>query len=474
MREIQIVILWLLIFTGVTFPAYAATRNSATCSAANVQSAINASVNGDVVLVPSGNCNWGTATVSIIGKNITVQGAGPGVTNITGTGSMAWRIGSEGNGNSSRITGFTVTVPAGSAAIVVDGDGWRIDHMNLRSATSGALVDGVWAYGLRVDVPYGPTGLIDHVAFVDARPLIFGFPDVAQNSGTLWVSPLGLGDANAVYVEDSTWVFNGGQPNLVDCNYGGRWVIRFSTTQGSSIDSHSNQGWRGCRRWEVYNNTIKFGQPYFTPFFIRGGTGTIFNNTIGSGWGEPYISLDNVRSIESRAPLGQCNGSAPADGNRLSNGWPCRDQIGWATDSSQWTPSNMYPAQVSTPAYFWSNTIGGSAAPVQIRNGTSAWIQPNRDYYLQNASFTGASGMGVGTIASRPATCTTGVGYWATNEGEWNDTNGATADGRLYKCTATNTWTLYYTPFTYPHPLQTGSGSGTVTSPPAPQNLTVQ
>jgi hypothetical protein len=65
--------------------------------------------------------------------------------------------------------------------------------------------------------------------------------------------------------------------------------------------------------------------------------------------------------------------------------------------------------------------------------------------------------MGVGVIASRPGTCTTGVAYWATNEGEWNSTNGATADGRLYKCTSTNTWTLYYTPYTYPHPLRTSS-----------------
>jgi hypothetical protein len=29
------------------------------------------------------------------------------------------------------------------------------------------------------------------------------------------------------------------------------------------------------------------------------------------------------------------------------------------------------------------------------------------------------------------------------------------ASGLLYKCTATDTWTLYYTPYTYPHPLVT-------------------
>ena len=47
------------------------------------------------------------------------------------------------------------------------------------------------------------------------------------------------------------------------------------------------------------------------------------------------------------------------------------------------------------------------------------------------------------------------VGFWKTNEGQWW---AATAgnNGVLYKCTSTNTWTLYYTPDTYPHPLQTG------------------
>lgn len=82
-------------------------------------------------------------------------------------------------------------------------------------------------------------------------------------------------------------------------------------------------------------------------------------------------------------------------------------------------------------------------------------IQWNRDAYKANgASCSGAScasGVGSGAIASRPSNCTTGTAWWATDEGEWNSLSGG-ADGRLYKCTSTNTWTLYYTPYTYPHP----------------------
>ena len=88
-----------------------------------------------------------------------------------------------------------------------------------------------------------------------------------------------------------------------------------------------------------------------------------------------------------------------------------------------------------------------------------------------------------GPIASRPTTCTTGVAYWATDEGEWDSTH-AGPDGRLYKCTATNTWTLFYTPYTYPHPLRTSGAladdavdsGGTPAPRPllAPTNLQLQ
>jgi len=60
-----------------------------------------------------------------------------------------------------------------------------------------------------------------------------------------------------------------------------------------------------------------------------------------------------------------------------------------------------------------------------------------------------------GTKALIPATCTTGDGYWVTDEGYWNSKNDSptvTADGVLYKCTATDTWTPYYIPLPIPAP----------------------
>ena len=81
--------------------------------------------------------------------------------------------------------------------------------------------------------------------------------------------------------------------------------------------------------------------------------------------------------------------------------------------------------------------------------------------YANTATGTGGriltTGAGHGTLANRPTNCTPSVGYWATDQGTWNQSGNGWGNGQLYVCTATNTWTLNYTPYIYPHPL-VGSG----------------
>jgi hypothetical protein len=183
------------------------------------------------------------------------------------------------------------------------------------------------------------------------------------------------------------------------------------------------------------------------------------------------------------------------DGNTpATTGYPCLDQVGrgvgdllsgdyptkrnntrgctvnftWANRAANCdgSDSSAWPRQALEPAYEWSNTgtiLGGTW--IAVANGP---IVANRDFYSDHGNTdcnpnAGActAGVGVGTLAQRPASCTTGsesgggVGWWATDQGgNWNTVNGTANDGALYKCTATNTWTLYYTPYTYPHPLQ--------------------
>jgi hypothetical protein len=105
---------------------------------------------------------------------------------------------------------------------------------------------------------------------------------------------------------------------------------------------------------------------------------------------------------------------------------------------------------------------------VNVPPGTASWtstliitkgittIQENRDFYNQKSPFDGTAGVGVGKLSNRPKTCTPGVAYWATDEGEWDSTHDG-PDGQLYVCTARKTWTSYYKPYSYPHPLVTGN-----------------
>ena len=111
-----------------------------------------------------------------------------------------------------------------------------------------------------------------------------------------------------------------------------------------------------------------------------------------------------------------------------------------------------WPHQALEPIYSWSNAVSGS--PVKVESNFTT-LKENRDYYNQTASFNGTVGIGVGPLANRPETCTPGVAYWATDQGEWDSIHDG-PDGQLYVCTATNTWSLYYKPYTYPHPLVSG------------------
>jgi len=127
------------------------------------------------------------------------------------------------------------------------------------------------------------------------------------------------------------------------------------------------------------------------------------------------------------------------------------------------TGNASWPHQALEPIYSWNNTVNREPARVESNYAT---LSENRDYYNETPSFDGTVGVGVGPVGSRPRNCTPGVGYWATDEGEWDSTH-AGPDGQLYVCSSPNTWSLYYKPYTYPHPLVKGP-------PPQTENKAVR
>lgn len=133
---------------------------------------------------------------------------------------------------------------------------------------------------------------------------------------------------------------------------------------------------------------------------------------------------------------------------------PYRDQIGRVAN------------QVLFPAYEWLNTgittTWGSGAPNVVAN---------QDFYNYNASFTGATGVGSGTYASKPGSCTNGTAYWATDQGTWNQSGNGAGQGQLYICAGgvfPAAGSASYIPAIYPDPLQ---GIGVMALSPAANNF---
>lgn len=434
--------------------------NAVSCSRDHVQAAIDSAVTGDTVVVPPGQCEWNTNVTIPNTKKIILQGAGIDTTILTNplTTSVWLEMGESG----SRVTGFTFNEISIRLFL---GDA-RVDHNKLYTATTSPG-SGVLFSSSKTTAYKAPQALVDHNQFENCRVVVFGGVMMAN---TQWTIPLNLGGReNVVYVEDNeyrrTYTSAG---NVVDGNYGGAYVFRYNTIHGinafNNLMAHSIQGPnRALRSWEFYGNIIHTDKYVSRQTFrLRGGTGVVFYNSITGSWSPPSIDLDNVRSAVAKDGGGLCDGSSTWDGNKDATGYPCRDQIGRGADTELWVTGSGKYTQPLMPAYAWVNReADNKEVTFYVRDAASArHIKANRDFYNYTTSFNGTSGMGAGTLANRPATCTPGVAYWATNQSTL-DLKGMVGNnpktpitGTLYKCTAPNKWTQYYTPYSYPHPLR--------------------
>jgi len=131
-----------------------------------------------------------------------------------------------------------------------------------------------------------------------------------------------------------------------------------------------------------------------------------------------------------------------------------------STDCANGLYTGRWPHLDLEPTYEWLNSYTGLSHIYNVGTGSNAalWTEC-QDYYTYSASFTGAcstgNGIGSGLLSARPSTCTPLTAYWAT------DTN------TLYQCATTNTWSTYYTPAAYPHPLVSSSAATPTLNPGA-------
>jgi hypothetical protein len=177
---------------------------------------------------------------------------------------------------------------------------------------------------------------------------------------------------------------------------------------------------------------------------------------VGSNW-------DGNTDITGYPSLDQaCRGA----GDLLSGDFPTR--MNGMLDPSM---TNAWPNQALEPCYNFLNTT--FAAQPGFPNADDADGGANnavkdRDYFLTDNTNC-VSGMGctagVGSGTTLPTTCTLNTGFWKTNVGAWRTATPVkgvayAGQGVLYRCVSTNTWSAYYTPLTYPHPLISDTPAG--------------
>lgn len=475
-------------------PSYSA----ASCSSVDVLTALNSiTTDGTAVVIPAGNCTWSTSITYTQTNSFTLACAGA-QTSPSGGGSTP--VGTDQTiiedninhagadppmleittilGKSFRLTGCafyyaagnTTTTFNGSVAVIGLSQAIRVDHNHFNFIKDQSLTLAGCEYGV-VDhnwFDYRKTQVT--VRHPDCNGETDGWGDQS------WASPTNFGSSQFVFIEDNTFNGNGtvssGGGEADDCDHGGRLVFRHNTLNNAVVQGHEMEGrGQGCRAQEIYQNSVISPNLVNSFFYTRTGTSLVWGNTV-SGI-KVLVSAHNDRSESINANFpppptswGKCGttfGLSAWDGNTDSTGYPCFNQLGRgkgdllanafpnAVDSI--TGTIIFPNEALEPIYVWANKYtpptsqtGGYWSTYFQETGV---IVENRDYYLElpnvdepSAVFNGTAGIGQGLLSARPAACTPLAGYWAT------DTQ------KLYQCRTLNTWTTFYTPYTYPHTLQ--------------------
>jgi hypothetical protein len=491
MKTIRIIIIFLLavFFSMIIYgKCFAATVDAASCSQDDVQTAIDSAIRGDTVKIPAcAETTWDTAVT--ITKAITLQGAGAGLTNITGNITPAtdsyygvktsWMIRFNPSSIADdsdvllRITGFTFNLNYKNNAIHVQNISTTVD-------LNKVVIDNNTFSNCRTyyDSSHSPT--FDKTIMFHGN--IYGV--VHSNTFSGWVGlfttgnrygnggltsfttePFSHGTSGFMFYEDNTISYTGTDPDQIfGGSWGGAYVVRYNTidiTQNiykSLTDWHGNQPsgtMYGVRGGEMYGNKITraVGTTNYTRISdMAGGKHLNYYNAVTTG---AYAGLQVRETYIDHVTGYACPSSALYSGNYCSTS----GQPQHVEDTYIW--NNRYGAtpETGTQITTASNSTGTDTGIKRLRQNYEYWL-PNTNSPC-NTDGTCDSGIGCGS-ATPTGNCTTGAAYWKTsNPGSCTNltnlvgaSHSSNISGTLYRCYPTNVWTVYYNPYTYPHPLR--------------------
>lgn len=304
-------------------PLHAATLTCASLAHADVQKAVEAAADGDVVQLPPGTATW-TNSVAVAGKFITVQGAGIDRTTIragdyapssTRPTHRMFDITTK-PGGLTRLTALTLDGGVGAkdaynkGMVALGGTSgtWRIDHLRIRATRTCAM--HIYASG----------GVVDHnrIELVGWTFGIYGFNGGGSYGDAAWAEETSLGAADkAFFIEDN--LFEADELSFaLDGWAGQRVVIRHNTFKNALIGNHGTETsgrLRGARSFEIYGNTLSLaGRSFPDAISFRSGTGVVFSNAITGDFREA-LRVDNYRDWQAFGPWGAACGESAFDKN---------------------------------------------------------------------------------------------------------------------------------------------------------------
>jgi hypothetical protein len=471
---------------------------TSTPDSASITTCLNNASRNDTINVSAGSATWSTGTLCpdgvttaalCISKGVKLVGAGPAqnsatiITNGLGASAVLINLGPDAttiaNSDTIRIENFTLDANGGIFRMIsVTGAPYNNTKPYKNFLITGNLFrNSSCSNDTGITVGSQARGVIWKNTF---DRWMFPFRSFGSGDQRTWQNaayyPFSYGSADNIYFEtntvhnSTTFSCNGG--GWMESGQDGRWVVRFNTIDETNNaaatdfqDSHGTQnyypgspnGQTSTMITEWYRNTYITPNSYFRWALIRGSWNFFFDNNITSP-GNPYIDV-----LQYAVPPDTTAGCYNYIQNFDGTAWTGPDM----TLQNSYIINNLTNGVLRGAFAHTGDTGNHNNNCGVVENGALSPYGTGVIYgfWNQNNSYNGTTqiGVGRGTLAARPATCTTGDGWWATDQGSWNS-GGSGVQGVFYKCTATNTWTLYYTPYLYPHPL-TGTSSITYPAP---------